>query len=168
MTIIMSMVADATEEILMEEAMPGLDEAMEEVDMVMIETTTITEVDRALTTRALTAEESAEEGMDTMTETGISEAMREKLLWSTETPMARMCKEDASSSATWLLRHSGSTLRTICGRLETWCVLISSRKRKAAPEELGTYCLRDFYIWRGYTFRAAAPAFFDCLFRVWE
>ena len=79
-TIIMSMVADATVEILMEEAMLGLGEAMEEVDMVMIETTTITEVDRALTTRALTAEESAEEGMDTMTETEISEVMREKLL----------------------------------------------------------------------------------------
>ena len=109
MTIIMSMVADATEEILMDEAMLGLGEAMEEVDKVMIETTTITEVDRALTTRALTAEESAEGDMDTMTETEISEVMREKLLWSTETPMARMCKEDASSSATWLLRHSGST-----------------------------------------------------------
>ena len=77
-TIITSMVAVATEVTLMVEAMVGLGEAMEGVDMVMIETTVITEVDRASTTKALMAEESAEVAMD-MTETEISEAMRERL-----------------------------------------------------------------------------------------
>ena len=89
------MVAVATEVTLMVEAMVGLGEAMEGVDMVMIETTVITEVDRASTTKALMAEESAEVAMD-MTETEISEAMRERLPWSTGTHMVKMFREGAS------------------------------------------------------------------------